>query len=381
MIFVPVKKFLKYFLVILMVVLFFGTLYYLYDKSKEKPVVFNTQKPFVTNIVKKTMATGSVVPRNEIEIKSNISGIIDEIYVEAGQKVEKGDLIARIKVIPNMTSLSNAENRVNRSEIALGNAQKDYDRNKPLHAEGVISAELFQQYEVALRNAKEELRSAKDNLQIIQKGISERYGSSSNTLVKSTIDGMVLDVPVEVGNSVIEANTFNPGTTIALVADMNEMIFEGNVDESEVAKLREGMPLILTLGAVENQKFDARLEYIAPKGVEDQGAIQFAIKAALTGGHSEVFIRAGYSASADIVLDRRDSVLAIPEGVVQFDKKLSPYVEVRTGEQIFERRDVELGLSDGINVEVLKGVLPGDELKAGEKVDMPEVAARGGGGH
>lgn len=375
-----VKKILKYFLVILMIVLFFGTLYYLYAKSKDKPVEYDTVRPFVTNIYKKTVATGSVVPRNEIEIKSNISGIIDEIYVEAGQKVKKGDLIARIKVVPNMTNLSNAENRVNRAEIALNNATKDHNRNKPLYNDGVISAELYQQYQTAMENAKEELRSAKDNLQIIQKGISERYGTSSNTLVKSTINGMVLDVPIEVGNSVIEANTFNAGTTIALVADMNEMIFKGNVDESEVGKLKVGMPLILTLGAVEDEKFDATLEYIAPKGVEDQGAIQFAIKAALSGKHSDVFIRAGYSASADIVLDKRDSVMAIPEGVVKFDDKHMPYVEKMTGDQLYERQNIKQGLSDGINVEVLEGVTMDDQLKAGEKI-KPVAIPRGGGTH
>lgn len=376
----PVKRILKYFLGVLILVIFVGTLYYLYAKSQEKPVVYGTQKPFVTNIVKKTVATGSVVPRNEIEIKSNLSGIIDEIYVEAGQKVKKGQLIARIKVIPNMSNLSNAENRVNRAEISYANAKKDYERNKPLFTEGVISAELFQQYELAMNNAKEELRSAQDNLMIVQKGISQRYGSSSNTLVKSTIDGMILDVPVEIGNSVIEANTFNAGTTIAIVADMNEMIFEGKVDESEVGKLDEGMPLILTLGAVEDEKFDAKLEYIAPKGIEDQGAIQFEIKAAMI-NHNDAFIRAGYSASADIVLDKRDSVLAIPEGLVKYNEKKKPYVEVETGNQEFEKRPVKLGLSDGINVEVLDGVDKNTSLKGAEIIETPKIRKGRGMGH
>lgn len=355
------KRTLKILLGLILIGLFISTFFYLFNKSKEKPVVYATESAFVANIIKKTVATGSVVPRNEIEIKPQLSGIVDALFVKAGQQIRKGDLIARIKVIPNMTNLNNAENRANRAKIALKNAQKDFDRNKPLHQQGVISDQEFQMLNQALDNAREELASAQDNLVIIRDGVSSRSAGASNTLVRSTIDGTVLDVPIEVGNSVIEANNFNAGTTIAFVADMDEMIFEGKVDESEVGKLKIGIPLLLTLGAIENNTIDAKLEYISPKGVEDQGAIQFEIKAAII-KKKDVYIRAGYSANADIVLDRRDSVLCLSESVIIFENS-QPFIEVETSPQVFEKRAVKLGLSDGINVEVLEGVDLKDKIK------------------
>lgn len=350
--------------------LFAATFYYLYKKSEKKPVVYEVESPQITNIIKKTVATGSVVPRNEIEIKPQLSGIIAELYVEAGQQIKLGDLIAKIKVIPNMTSLNNAENRVNRADINLKDAQQAYNRNKTLHDQGVLAAQDFQRYQTALESAKEELIAAKDALKIIRDGVSAKSGSASNTLVRSTVSGTVLDVPVEVGNSVIEANTFNAGTTIAFVADMKKMIFEGKVDESEVGKLKLGMDLILTLGAVEDQKLNAKLEYISPKGFEDQGAIQFEIKAAIQ-NNSDVYIRAGYSANADVVLQRQDSVLAISESLLQFDDKKQPFVEVQTGNQVFEKRMVKVGLSDGMNIQILEGVTLKDKIKSKAKEDAP----------
>jgi HlyD family secretion protein len=360
------KRFFKIFLGIVLIGLFISTFYYLYQKSQKKPVIYTTEQAFRGNLIKKTVATGSVVPKNEIEIKPQLSGIISELFVEPGQKIKKGDLIAKIRVIPNMTSLNNAENRVNRANISLRNSQKDFDRNKPLHQQGVISDLEIQLVEQALDNSREELSSAKDNLVIIRDGVSTRSAGSSNTMVRSTISGTVLDVPIEVGNSVIESNNFNAGTTLAFVADMNEMIFEGSVDESEVGKLSLNMPLLLTLGAIENQTVNATLEYIAPKGVEDQGAIQFEIKAAIE-KNPEIFIRAGYSANADIVLDRRDSVLCISESLVQFEKD-DVFIEIETAPQIFEKRLVKLGLSDGINVEILDGVTTVEKIKS-----KPEV--------
>ncbi len=361
-----------------MVGLFISTFYYLFQKSKKKPVIYTTEHAFTGNLIKKTVATGSVVPKNEIEIKPQLSGIISELYVEPGQRIKKGDLIAKIRVIPNMTNLNNAENRVNRANISLRNAQKDYDRNKPLHQQGVISDQEIQQIEQTLDNSREELSSAQDNLVIIRDGVSTRSSGTSNTMVRTTISGTVLDVPVEVGNSVIESNNFNAGTTLAFVADMNEMVFEGNVDESEVGKLKLGMPLLLTLGAIENQTVNAILEYIAPKGIEDQGAIQFEIKAAIE-KNSELFIRAGYSANADIVLDRRDSVLCVSESLIQFDKNLA-YVEIETAPQVFERRDVKLGLSDGINVEVLDGLSKAEKIKSKPQEEEKQGSGKGKGG-
>lgn len=368
------RKILRGLLILVFLGAFGATFFYLFNKSKKEPVIYSTEQAFVTTIVKKTVATGSVVPRNEIEIKPQLSGIISELYVEAGQQIKTGDILAKIKVIPNMTNLNNAENRVNRARIALENAQKDYDRNKPLLDKGVVAQQDFQRIALALDNAKEELSAANDNLKIIRDGVSAKSGSASNTLVRSTISGTVLDVPVEVGNSVIEANTFNAGTTIAFVADMDKMVFEGKVDESEVGKLKLGMDLILTLGAIENEKMDAVLEYISPKGVDEQGAIQFEIKAAIK-NKEDVFIRAGYSANADIVLDKRDSVLAISEALLQFDdKSKEAFVEVETSGQVFERRPVEIGLSDGLNVEILKGVSKSDKIKS-----KPIEAAKGEG--
>jgi len=357
------KRIIKIVIGLVFVGLFVWTGKFLYSKSQKKTEIFSTEKAFVSDIIQKTVATGSIVPQKEIEIKPQLSGIIDEIYVKAGQKIKKGDLIAKIRVIPSMNNLNAAETRVNRAKIAVTNSQKTFDRNYPLYKEGIISAQEFQQYENALQNANEELLAAKDNLQIVKKGVSSRYGAQGNSIVRSTVSGTVLDVPVEIGNSVIEANNFNPGTTIAFVADMSKMIFEGNVDESEVGKLQLGMDIILKIGAIENQSFNAKLNYIAPKGVDEQGAIKFEIEANVQ-EREGVFIRAGYSASADIVLERRDSVLAIHESLVKFDKEGNSYVEVEKDSQVFEKREVELGLSDGLQIEVLKGVTTSDKIKS-----------------
>ncbi len=349
--------------------IFVFTIYYLYAKSQKKPVVYKTETPFVTNIVRKTVATGAVVPRKEIAIKSKVSGIVEKVYVEAGDQIRSGDVIARVKIIPDMVTLNNAESRLNRAKIAFDNAQADFDRNKKLAADGVISRVEMQQFELAFNSAREELDAAENNLELIREGATRKAGQASNTLVRSTITGMVLDVPVKEGNSVIESNTFNEGTTIASVADMGEMIFEGKVDESEVGKLHEDMDLILTIGAIEAQQFKAQLEYIAPKGVEEEGAIRFQIRAAVTLDTGQ-FIRAGYSANADIILQKVDSVLAIREGLITFSGDTA-FVEVETSPQEFERRIVRTGLSDGINIEVLDGVDKETRLKAGEMDEEP----------
>lgn len=356
------KKLLLALVALLIVAGFFGTLYFLWSKSQEKPVVFSTEQPFYSDIVYKTVATGSVVPRKEIEIKPQVSGILDELFVEPGEKVAKGDLIARVTIVPDMVNLSNAENRLNRARISLDNARTDFERNRELFGQGLIAAADFQGFELALKEAQEEVSAAEDNLALIREGALQRAGKTSNTLVRATVPGMVLEVPVEEGDSVIETNTFNDGTTIATIADMDEMIFEGTVDESEVGKLREGMELVLTIGALEEESFNALLEYIAPKGVEENGAIQFEIRAALQ-LRPDVFVRANYSANADIVLARRENVLAIRESWLQFDQDQQPYVEVEVGPQSFERRDVETGLSDGITIEVVSGLDEGAEIK------------------
>jgi HlyD family secretion protein len=321
----------------------------------------------------KTVATGSVVPRFEIEIVPQVSGIIDELFVEAGDKITKGQVVARIKIIPDMVTLNSAETRVNRAKIGFEDAQIDYDRQQKLFDKEVISYEEFKAAKVAYDSAKEELTAAENNLELIKNGVTKKAATATNTLVRSTINGMVLDVPVEEGNSVIQANTFNAGTTIASVADMSDMIFEGNVDETEVGKIREGMPIELEIGAIDKEKFAAVLEYISPKGVEENGAIQFEIKANVKLKEGQ-FIRAGYSANANIVLERKDNVMVIPEGLLQFEND-SSFVEVNVGsaeEPNYEKRWVHTGLSDGINIEITEGLKADDKVK-GEKIDPKKV--------
>ncbi len=355
------KRFFKISLSVLIGIIFIGTLAYLYKKSRPKKETFETISPAITSLIKKTVATGSIVPRKEIEIKPQVSGIIDMIYIEPGKMVHKGDLIARIKIIPNMVELNNAESRLNRARINLENAKTIYDRQKQVFEQGVIALSDFEKYKVDYDNAAEELESAENNLQLIRDGVNKKLGNTSNTLIRSTIDGMILDVPVETGNSVIETNTFNEGTTIAKVADMGEMIFEGNVDETDVGKLKEGMKLIITIGAIDDEKFDAILEYISPEGVSQNQAIQFEIKAKVK-LKENLFIRSKYSANADIVLERRDSVLAVPESVIQFQND-TPYVEVELNPQQFEKRFIKTGLSDGLNIEVISGLTENDKVK------------------
>ncbi len=362
------KKILRYLLFGLLAFLFVWVLWFLYQKSVIKPDEFAIEKPRKTDIVKKTVANGSIVPRKEILIKPVVSGIIRELFVEAGDQVRKGDALARIQIVPDMLSLSQAEARVNGANINVQNARMNFDRNKPLADKGVISASEMQGYDIALRSAQQELDAAQEALEVVRDGISRT--SAGNTVVRSTIDGMVLDVPVKEGNSVIERNNFNEGTTIAAIADMNDLIFQGKVDESEVGKVKLGMPVKLTVGAIENASWDAELEYIAPKGVEENGAIQFEIRAAvkLQEGQS---LRSGYSANADIVLERRDSVLSVPESIVSFNAKGdSAFVEVKNGdgkEASWKKTWIKTGLSDGINLEVLEGVDATTELKGAKK--------------
>lgn len=358
------KKFLKIFLGIAFLALVVYGFVYLYNKSKVKDVVYETQTPTIDNIVQKTVATGTVTPRKEIEIKPQVSGIIEELYVEPGDMVKKNDLLAKIKIIPDMVALNSAESRLNKAQLQLEDAELVYNRQKKVYQEGVIAEAEFQNYRIQYNSALEEVEAAENNLQLIKEGITKKSGGVTNTLIRSTIEGMVLDVPVEVGTSVIQTNTFNEGTTIASVADMGEMIFEGQIDETEVGKIKEGMKLELTIGAIENEKFDAELEYIAPKGVEENGAVQFEIKAKVKTS-PEHFIRAGYSANANIVLQKRDSVMTITESLINFEgeNKDSIYVEVETAPQIFEKRFIKTGLSDGIKIEVKSGLESEDKIK------------------
>ena len=335
----------------------------LYDKSEEQPVIYDTKQPEYRDIIKKTVATGSIAPRQEVDIKPQVSGIIDKLYIEAGDSIKKGDLIARVRIVPNLVSLNNAEVRVKTSKINLQNAKETFDRYRQLFRDSIISANEFQQYKTDYDLQQAELTAAQDNLQLIREGATSKAGKNSTNLVRATVSGMVLDVPVKEGSQVIESNTFNEGTTVATVADMNDMLFIGKIDEAEVGRIHEKMPLIITIGAIEDRKFAGLIEYISPKGMDDEGAIKFEIKASvkLLSGY---FVRAGYSANADIILERKDSVLTISESLLKFEDNKA-YVEVETEPQTFEKKYVTLGLSDGIFTEI-KGLDTSSRIKVQE---------------
>ena len=354
------KKIFLIFIALITIAVFIGTAVFLYQKSQEKPVIYETASAFKTDIVKKTVATGSIKPRKEIEIKPQVSGVVDKLFVEAGDVVSKGDLIARIQLIPDMEHLSTAESRLESARINLKNAQLEYERQKVLFEDGLVGEIAFKKFQLNFELQREAVNAAEDTVDLIKEGASKKSGNVAN-LVRSTVAGMVLVVPVREGTFVTETNTFNQGTTIANVANMRDLIFEGHLDESEIGKVREGMELILNVGAISGRKFDAILEYLSPKGMDDQGTIKFEIKAAVA-VEDDLFLRAGYSANADIVLDRREQVLAINEGNL-ITENGKTFVEVETGPQEFERREIQTGLSDGINIEVLDGITEKTKFK------------------
>jgi HlyD family secretion protein len=357
------KKGVTITVLILIAIVFFGALYYLYAKNQESPIVFETDKVEIKTIVKSTLATGNIVPDEEVLIKPNISGIIEAVYIKAGESVKAGDMIAKIKVVANVSNLSNSQNQVKTAKIELDNQEKLYQRQKTLFDKGVISANDFDAAQLAYNQAKQNYNASVQGFDIVKTGTSSGLGNYANTLIRSTVNGMVLDVPVKVGNQVIESNNFNEGTTIASVADVGRMIFVGKVDESEVGKIKLNMPIEITVGAIENKKFTAVLTDIAPKGKTENGAIQFEIKATLT-NRDNTFIRAGLSANASIILEKAENVQALKESLVQFDKKtLKPYVEIQTSPQKFQRKDIILGVSDGIYVQVKSGISKSDKIK------------------
>jgi RND family efflux transporter, MFP subunit len=353
------KRFRKYLIFILIGLVFIGTFAYLFKRSKPKEIRYEELTPAVKDIVKSTVVTGKIQPRDEVNVKAQISGIVAELYKEAGQLVEKNEVIAKLKVIPEMSQLSAAQSRVRLSEVNLKQAQTNYDREKKLFDQQLVSAEAFEQVAQALKQAKEEYNASVEALEIIRDGVSSSNKSGSSTLVRSSVSGLILDVPVKVGNTVINSNTFNDGTTIATVADMDDLIFDGNIDETEVGRLSPGMPVKITIGALQDVSFDAVLEYISPKAIENNGVNQFEIKASVK-IPDEITIRSGYSANAEIVLQEIKQVLSVPESALQFEGD-STYVFLVT-ENGYERRDVVTGLSDGVNIEIKEG------LSAGEKV-------------
>ncbi len=385
---------------------------YFYKKSKKDPVVYNLTKPEILNIIKKTVATGSIKPRLEVHIKPQVSGVVDELYVEPGLMVKKGERIAKIKLVPSQININSAQSSVELARIRFKEAQRELerqkevfgkkldieearisyenakieeDRQRKLFEDGIISEQTYNNFKMekelqktAYENAQilsrsnlkqfesevdirqQELEAAINNLALLREGASKSSKQVSNIVV-STVDGMILDIPVEEGTSVIERNNFNEGTSIAIVADMNSLIFEGKVDESDVGKLKEGMPLELTVGALEDQKISATLEYISPKGIEEEGSVKFEVKAAIQ-PQKDVFLRAGYSANGDIILDRRDSVVSIKERDLII-KNDSTFVEISIGDQQFEKKQIKTGLSDGIQIEVLSGIDTATQIK------------------
>lgn len=364
------KRYFKYIMMALAAVVFIGTFVFLYIKSQPKPVEYNEFEPKQMDIRKTTVVTGKIEPRNEVNVKPQISGIITEILKEAGQKVEAGEVIAKVKVIPDMSSLSAAQARVRLAGINERQARTDFEREKALFDKGLVSADEYDKIAQALRQAREESAAAQDNLEVVRDGVSKTNASASSTLIRSTVTGLILDIPVKVGNSVILANTFNDGTTIATVANMNDLIFRGNIDETEVGRLTTGMTMKITIGALQDLKFDARLEYISPKATDQNGANQFEIKAAVNLPTSSEQIRSGYSANAKIVLAEARGVLSVPESAIEFSgNDTFVYVVKGSGkEKTYERRKVTTGLSDGINIEIRSGLKKGETVRGPKKV-------------
>ena len=361
-------KYLKYVGIGVLILGFLFSMAYYIQTNSRSAITYDTATLSTQTIEEKIVATGSVIPEDEVNIVPQISGIIDEIFVEEGDEVVAGDLLAKIKVVPNEQALNSAEGRVKTSRIILNNSTKEFERNKKLFNKGVISEQDFNSIELRYNQDQQNLENALSDLQIIRLG-SVGGSALTNTNVRSTVSGTVLQVPVKEGDQAIEANTFNPGTTIATVADLNKMIFEGRVDEGEVGKLKIGMDLKISLGAIEEKEYDAKLTLIAPKGIEVAGAIQFKIEGDVF-LDNEYVVRAGYSANATIVTNIKKDILSINESLLQFDNTTKKsYVEIQTSSQKFERRDIELGISDGVYAEVLGGVTEKDNIKVWNKTE------------
>ena len=369
---ITMKKIFKILGIVLVVALFVGTFVFLYQKSRPREQQFEVIEVKRADIHRSTIVTGTIEPRVEVDVKPQISGIVAEIFKEAGQAVQKGELIARIKVVPDMAQLNSAENRVKLAQLSSQQALRDFERTKTLYDQKLVSAEEFEKAQLALRQQREELANAKDALKIVKEGVSNSMAGNSTTLVRSTIDGTILNIPVKVGNSVTMSNTFNDGTTIATVANMNDLLFKGNIDETEVAKLRKGMDLAITVGALTDVRLAARLEFVAPKVSSGTTGNQFEIKGALLQSKG-VTLRAGYSANAEIILDARSQVISLPESAVKFEGGKA-VVYVQTGDKdanTFERRVVQTGLSDGVNIEIRSGLRIGEKVRGNEINEQP----------
>ena len=352
---------------------FIGTFVFLWFKSQPQPVEYDEFKATIGDVRKSTVLTGKIEPRNEVNVKPQISGIITEITKEAGQTVQAGEVIAKVKVIPDMAQLSSAQSRLRLAEINLKQALTDHEREKVLYDKGLVSADEYDKVRQTMQQAREEKAAAEDNLEVVRDGVSRSNASASSTLIRSTITGVILDIPVKVGNSVILSNTFNDGTTIATVANMGDLIFRGNIDETEVGQVSADMPMKITIGALQNLKFEAHLEYISPKAIENNGANQFEIKAAVKVAEKNN-IRSGYSANAEIVLAEAKHVLTVPESAIVFEgTKTFVYVATGSGkDKTYERRSVVTGLSDGVNIEIKSGLKVNEVVRGPKKIESAD---------
>ena len=354
------KKFGKILMITLIALVFLGTFGYLFKRSQPKEVHYQELTASKRDISKGTVVTGKIQPRDEVNVKPQLNGIVAEVYKKAGETVQQNEIIAKLKVIPDMSQLASAQSRVRLSEVNLKQAQTNHEREKKLFDQKLVSADEYEKVLQALQQAQEEHAIAQETLEIVRDGVASSNKSGSTTLIRSTISGLILDVPVKVGNSVTMSNTFNDGTTIATVANMNDLIFDGNIDETEVGRLHIGLPVRITVGALQDLSFDAFLEYIAPKAKESNGANLFEIKASVK-VPEDVTIRSGYSANAEIVLQEVKDVLSIPESAIQYEGDQT-YVLIKEADT-YVRRDVETGLSDGVNIEIKSGLQDGDTVR------------------
>ena len=364
------KKYLQLAVAAIIALVFVGTFVFLYRKSRPKETVYNEFVSKRADIRKTTVITGRIEPRDEVSVKPQISGIITQLYKQAGDRVDAGEVIARVKVIPDMGQLSSAEARVRLAEVNLAQARVDHQRMQNLYRKQLVSDDAYDKVHQSLVQAEEEKTAATDALEVVRDGVSRRNAKASSTLIRSTISGVVLDVPVKVGNTVVLSNTFNDGTTIASVADMNDLIFRGNIDETEEGRLVQGMSMRITVGALHDLAFDATLEYISPKAVEQGGANQFEVKAAVR-VEGDVYMRSGYSANAEIVLEEADKVLSVPESAIEFsgDTAFVYVLEPGTSPKVYRRTRVETGLSDGVDIEIRSGVEEGQTVRGPQKLD------------
>ena len=358
-------------IIILILGFLFAIAYFVRTNSKSA-IEYDTTSAFTSSIQKTSVVTGTVIPEDEVEIKPQLNGIIQQILVEEGDIVENGDLIAVIKVVPDERSVYNAQSQVNAARLNVDNAEKQISRAQELYSKQIISQQEFEDLELSFNTAKENLKAAENDLEIIRKG-SVSGSSTANTNIRATVSGTILEIPVKLGDQVIAANNFNAGTSVAIIADLNKMIFEGKVDEAEVGGLKIGQDIKVSMAAIPNKEFEAKLKFVAPKGTEEGGAVQFKIEADLT-LDEDSFVRAGYSANGSLVVDNREDILVIYESLLQFDRRTQqPFVEVETSDQNFERKDIQIGLSDGIIVEILSGIEITDKIKIWNKTEPIKI--------